>query len=309
MLSRTASHLFWMSRYLERAENLARMLDVSFTLSLLRQKSWDTTLEISAPLSTTGTLAMYQEKHGSVTPEALLHFLAWDQDNPASILSCLKNARENAHAVRGQITSEMWENINATWLEVRKLALNQSQNPGQFFEWVKERSHLFRGVTYGTILRNQAYSFIRLGTFLERADNTARILNVNSHLIQPADYNKAPDFYHWSALLKSISAFESYQQIYREEITPATVSELLILRKDMPRALLACMNELHTIFEFIQGENGRLAKRKVAEVCARLGYTDIQEVFDEGLQNWLGRFLKDIQEIGDLIHVAYLDAA
>ncbi|MCB6184156.1 alpha-E domain-containing protein [Leeia sp. TBRC 13508] len=307
MLSRTASHLYWMARYLERAANLSRLLDVCFTLSLLNNKSGQAVIELSAPLVTTGSMPQFLEKYPAVTQAALLDFLVWDQENPVSIMACLKYARENAHAVRGRISADMWETINATWLEAKKLSSQKSIAPKYFFEWVKERIHLFSGVMMATILRNQAHAFILLGNFLERADNTARILMVNAPLLEEGS-EVTQDFYHWSSLLQSLSAFQSYHELYTEEITPATVSELLILEKDMPRSLHACVRVMQSTFNQIKGDNGRKAKRRVAELSVKLSHTTIQEIFETGLQTWLDDFVTDTQEVGALIHNAYLDS-
>ena len=178
MLSRTASDLYWMSRYLERAENLARMLDVSYSLSLMPQDGrGDGLHELAMPLLITGTLEDYHARHQALHAEQLLQFFALDPANPASIYSCLGSARACAHAVRGRITADMWENVNATWLDIHQIASQglSAYGMNRFCEWIKERSHLFRGASYGTIMRNDAFRFIRLGTFIERADNTLRL--------------------------------------------------------------------------------------------------------------------------------------
>lgn len=308
MLSRTAAQLYWMSRYMERAENLARMLDVSHTLSLLPQ-TLPTASEISVPLAITGSLDAYRSRHGELKAETVLQFMTLDLDNPSSLLSCIKSARENAHAVRGKITAEMWENINATWLEARQLRQQGPVNYTRFFEWVKERSHLFRGATYGTMTRNDAFSFIRLGTFVERADNTARILDVKSHLVLPGQQEGAADYYLWSALLRSVSAFEAYQSHYRESITASRVAELLILRRDVPRSLRACFDEISAILPLIEGENGRLAKRQAAAIASELAYGSLDDILAEGLHPYLTRFLSETHALGEAIHQAYLEAA
>ena len=185
MLSRTADHLFWMSRYTERAENTARMLNVSYETSLLpqaadvAQKGWEGLLSISE------LIPAYTAKHGEVTPERVLEFMVRDGNNPSSILSCLRAARENARAVRGALTTEVWETQNQTWLELHRHLEGGAfeRDPGQFFEWVKYRSHLSRGVVLGTMLQDEAFHFLRMGTFLERADNTARLLDVKFHAV------------------------------------------------------------------------------------------------------------------------------
>src|SRR6266850_317050 len=178
MLSRVADRIFWMSRQMERAENMARILGVTSNLVLLDTGKLHEQ-NLLAPLSITGSEDAYLGRHEKLTLPALIEFMALDEKNPSSIYSCLKGARENAHAVRWLITSEMWETLNATWLEVRAIPKHRVTGSGatEFFDWVKERSHLFRGVTYGTIVRGEAFNFSRLGTFLERADNTARILD------------------------------------------------------------------------------------------------------------------------------------
>ena len=321
MLSRTASQLFWMSRYLERAENLVRMLDVTHSLSLLPQSRGAMT-ELAAPLAVTGTLESFTQSQSSLDPEHLFNFMALDLSNPASVLSCLKGARENAHAVRGQITAEMWEAINSTWLEARSFPKRGIPSVSSFFDWVKERSHLFRGATYGTLQRNDAYNFIRLGTFIERADNTARLLDVKSQLIEPAveslvpvdvPVESAPDFYAWSALLRSLSAFEAYHAVYRDSLDARRVTELLILRADVPRSLRACCDEIRNILPQIEARSGdadagRQVKRLAGQLALRLEHGAVDEILELGVHDWLTRFLEESALLGDAIGEAYLEA-
>ena len=247
MLSRVADRIFWMSRQMERAENTARILGVTSNLVLFG--TVDVQEEnLLAPLSITGTEELYKERHDKLDLPALIDFMALDEKNPSSIYSCLKWARENAHAVRWLLTSEMWETLNATWIEVRAIPRSRVIGSGatEFFDWVKERSHLFRGVTYGTIVRGEAFNFSRLGTFLERADNTARILDVKYHILLPSveDVGGALDYYQWAALLRSVSSFETYRQLYRDQIFPIKVAQLLILERRMPRSLAACFDQV-----------------------------------------------------------------
>lgn len=316
MLSRTAADLYWMSRYLERAENLARMLDVSYSLSLMPQDgSGDGLDELAMSLLITGTLDDYHQRHGELHAERMLHFFALDGSNPASIFSCLAAARANAHAVRGRITADMWENINASWLEAREIAAQGLTRYGlsRFCEWVKERSHLFRGATYGTILRGDAYSFIRLGVFIERADNTLRLLDARYELQgeQAAELSdsSARGYYQWSALLRALSSFEAYTEIYREAPTAGQVAQMLLLRSEVPRSLHACLEELTQILAGLPGSNGRPAQRLAAEFEARLRYTSIDEVLDAGLHPCLSEYILLVRQLGDAIHSAYLEAA
>ena len=233
MLSRTAGDLYWMARYLERAENLARMLDVSYSLSLMPQNGTGDGLdELAMPLLITGTLEAYLKRHGRLNADRMLHFFALDAENPASLYNCLANARSNAHAVRGRITADIWENINATWLEMLVIAEKGLPNYGtsRFCEWVKDRSHLFRGATVGTVVRSDAYRFIRIGTFLERADNTLRLLDTRYKLMGESDEDpddrSARAYYQWSALLRALSSFEAFAELYRGSPVARKVAEL-----------------------------------------------------------------------------------
>lgn len=238
--------------------------------------------------------------------------MALDEKNPSSIYSCLKWARDNAHAVRWQITSEMWETLNATWIEMRAIPRGRVTGAGatQFFDWVKERSHLFRGVTDGTIVRGEAFNFSRLGTFLERADNTARILDVKYHILLPSveDVGGALDYYQWTALLRSVSAYETYRQLYRDQIVPIKVAQLLILERRMPRSLAGCFELIIESMDRIRGQGGQSAKRLAYELHARLSYADIEEVFQGGLHEYLTEVLADIGELGSRVQRAYLGA-
>ncbi len=318
MLSRTADHLFWMARYTERAENLARMLDVTVQTALLPQsvasakESWRAVLGISE------LEKLFDTKHAAVTPESVLDFMVRDPDNPSSIVACLTAARENARAVRGALTTEVWETNNTTWLEMaHQLKDGMLENdPSAFFEWVKHRSHLSRGVTIGTMLKDEAFYFIRLGTFLERADNTARILDVKFHTPQDAtgdkralrkiDQDAQLDFYYWAAVLRSVSGFEIYRKVYRDVITPDRVAELLMLRADMPRSLLACMEEVVMILGKVRNDMSDQTERLAGKLHADLRFVRIDEVLSAGLHDYLSTFLERVYEIGNSVSHDFL---
>ena len=308
MLSRTADHLFWMSRYTERAENTARMLNVSNDASMLLQSASETHQNWMGVLSISELIPSFHARHQRVTREAVLHFMVRDESNPSSIVSCLRAARENARAVRGALTSEVWETQNQTWLELsRQLQGDRfERDPGYFFEWVKYRSHLSRGVSLGTMLQDEAFHFVRLGTFLERADNTARLLDVKFHALQ-RDYHgtdlqnagkKQFDFYHWSALLRSVSAFEVYRKVYRDVITPERVAELLILRADMPRSLRACMQEVVDNLRKVAHAEADESIRAAGMLLAQLQYGRIDEILETGLHAYLTQFLDRVNLLG-----------
>jgi uncharacterized alpha-E superfamily protein len=287
MLSRVASNLYWMSRYVERAENTARVLDVTWRMSLLTRDPALQDQEWSAPLNITGSLFPFSGRHHRVDAQQVLHFMALDPENPSSILACARQARENARAVRGSITSEMWEVLNSTWLEMQQITEEKMQSRGvsAFFDWVKERSHLFRGVTFGTMLRDDGYDFARLGTHIERADSTARILDVKYHVLLPSvkDVGGAVDYYQWSAVLRSVSAFESYRKVFRDVITPRKLAELLILREEMPRSLHFCLKQVAQTLGRVQNAQSAETERLAARMLTDLWDTDISEIFAQGL--------------------------
>jgi uncharacterized alpha-E superfamily protein len=231
-----------------------------------------------------------------------------DTSNQASILSCLRLTRENAHAVRGTITSEMWETMNATWLEARERSFEQIANAGvgEFFDWVKMRSSLSRGTTLATLLQDEAYHFIRLGTLLERADNTARILDVKYHVLRPHGDEGATDFYQWGALLRSVSAFEVYRKAYRDVITPERVAELLILRSDMPRSLHFCLNGVVKNLELIANRQSGETQRQAGLLHAQLHYARIEDILERGLHEFLTDFMDRIYTLGDGVSKDFL---
>ena len=312
MLSRVADRIYWMSRQMERAENMARILGVTSTMVLFGTKE-TREQNLLAPLTITDSAERYFEQRKPVTLQGLVDYLALDPENPSSIYSCLRLARENAHAVRWQITSEMWETLNATWLEMRRVRRADVTGAGatKFFDWVKDRNHLFRGVTYGTIMRGEAFNFSRLGTFLERADNTARILDVKYHVRLPSveDVGGALDHYQWTALLRSVSAFETYRTLYRDQVFPIKVAQLLILERRMPRSLAACFEQLTQAMERLQGQHDRAARRLAGEIYVRLTNADIEEIFQDGLHEYLTACIADMSELGVRIQRAYLGTA
>jgi len=312
MLSRVADRIYWMSRQMERAENMARILGVTSNMVLFGTKE-TREQNLLAPLTITDSAERYFSQKLPVTLQGLVDFLALDPTNPSSIYSCLRSARENAHVVRWQITSEMWETLNATWLEMKRVRRANLVGTAatDFFDWVKERSHLFRGVTYGTIVRGEAYDFSRLGTFLERADNTARILDVKYHVRLPSveDVGGALDHYQWTALLRSVSAFETYRALYRDQIYPIKVAQLLILERRMPRSLAACFEQVTQAMERLQGQHDRAARRLAGEIYVRLTHADIDEIFKDGLHEYLNECIADMHELGIRIQRAYLVSA
>jgi uncharacterized alpha-E superfamily protein len=314
MLSRTADHLFWMSRYTERAENTARMLNVNYETSMLPQSAEVSQTGWLGVLSLSELLPDYTSRYGEVTPQGVMQYMVLDENNPASIINCLKAARENARAVRGALTTEVWETQNDTWLEVNRLRRQGAfeRDPGEFFEWVKFRSHVARGVALGTMLQDEAFNFLRMGTFLERADNTARLLDVKFHAVESEFYggtgerHQEYDFYHWAAVLRSVSGFEIYRKVYRDVITPARVAELLILRAEMPRSIHHCMaGVMENLHEVGAADDGR-TMRHAGRLRADLQFASIDEILATGLHAFLTQFLERVNQLGGHISRDFL---
>jgi uncharacterized alpha-E superfamily protein len=324
MLSRTADHLFWMARYMERAENTARMLDVNYQMSLLPQSAEEAEQGWRGVLGISELTPHFHKHYPDVQARHVMEFMVRDARNLSSIVACIGAARENARAVRGTLTTEVWETTNQTWLELnRMLARNNDfhRDPSTLFEWVKFRSHLSRGVTVGTMLQDEALHFLRIGTFLERADNTARLLDVKFQSLA-GDYfgprsgqfqtpvqaqaqsqgaareTLEVDFYHWSAVLRSVSGFEVYRKVYRNVIRPDKVAELLILRPDMPRSLAACMSALMTNLTVVANAQSGETLRRAGRLHSDLQFGNIEEILATGLHAYLTQFLDRVGDLG-----------
>lgn len=299
MLSRTADHLFWLSRYMERAENTARMLDINYQTSLMPQtaalaeQGWGGILSISELTSS------YEARYGAINARHVKAYIVKDESNPSSIINCLRAARENARAVRGTLTTEVWETNNQTWLEFQDLLKGGllERDPSELFEWVKLRSHLSRGVAVGTMLQDEALDFMRIGSMLERADNTARLLDVKFHAVE-ATATTARDFYHWSAILRSVSAFEIYRKVYSNVILPEKVADLMILRANLPRSLAYSMGRLVSSLKRVGNSQSGETQRLAGRLHAELMYGRIDEILAAGLHDFLIQFLARVGELG-----------
>jgi len=307
MLSRTASELYWMARYLERAENIARVLDVTNKLSMMPIRNGGNH-DLLVPLNLTSTSELYAETNPTLTMPNLVSFFALDNRNYSSIFSCLQMGWNNAHAVRGGLSSEVWECINATWIAMKSIRRQGIGSDGAdaFFDWVKERSHLFRGAMFGTLLRSDAMHFIRLGTLLERADGTARLLEVKNRLMD-IDDDPVREYYRMDTLLQAVSAREAYHSIYKQPLSRETIAELMILRNELPRSLLACINDMVQQLELIGGRANQ--PRRLAHILhAELRFSSMKDLSRIGLNNWLEAFLAQLNEIAESIHHTYLEA-
>lgn len=308
MLSRTASELYWMARYLERAESLARVLDVTYKLSMMPRHSQQQR-DLALPLHLTYTYALFQERYPCFSMNNLLNFFALDSQNPSSIYNCIEMAWNNAHAVRGSLSSEIWECINATRIDIRNLRYQGVDKIGidAFFDWVKERAHLFRGAMFGTLLRGDAQNFIRLGTLIERAYATAQLLDLKNQQLN-SDPDPVREYYRLDTLLRAVSAREAYHSIYRQPISRETVTELLILREDVPRSLHACVDDLVQQLEAIGSKRAKVPRRLAHLLNVELRFSTMDDVMAEGLDAYLKHFISKINELSESIRHTYLEA-
>lgn len=312
MLSRTADNLFWLSRYVERAESLARILETTQRLSSLPVAYGGHTNEWESALATAGAADGFFAKYEEANHDDVVAYLAFDRDNPSSILNCFETARQNARSVRTALTIEMWEAINGAWLELRRMADQrlEGEELARFLGWVKEIGLRFDGSAYRTMLRNDIYDFSRMGMLLERADNTARILDVKYHLLLPEQGNVGGglDYYQWSAILRAVSAVTSYHWVYRESLKPWLIADLLILNDQMPRSIAACYAELVRHLDYLaraygtQGPAQRLARGS----RVKLENADIRDLFQNGLHEFITGFISDNSRLGAAIHEQYL---
>jgi uncharacterized alpha-E superfamily protein len=309
MLSRTADNLYWTGRYIERAENLARVLDVSYRNSLLDLPGASPEAEWRDALAILGNPRQFAEREHSLTEADVTRFFAVDTESSCSIKFCVRAARENARALRAAISTEMWESINSTWLAVSDLdeAGLRARGLREFFDWVKDRSHLFRGVSHGTTLHNDAFHFLRLGTFLERADSTARLLDTKFRSLKDMDAEATgATYYAWGSVLRQASAFRAYHQTYHDVITPERVAELLVLRLEMPRSLRFCAHQLVEHLDALAGARDLEAQRLAGELHARLRFSRIDRVLGQGLHEFLAEVVRRISELSSQVAQDFL---
>lgn len=315
MLARTADSLFWLARYMERAENVARTLQVGHRMASLSRSIGNPGNEWWSTLVAAGCADGFEAKYGTTEPSArdAVHYLVRDPDNSSSVFSCLETARRNARAVRTGLTVDMWEALNETWLGARSFGETdfEPDRVTVFLEWVKHRSLLFHGAYANTMLRADAYYFTQLGTFVERADNTARILDVKYHVLLPDSdaIGGALDYYQWQAILRAVSALRSYHWVYHGRLQPWHVAELLILRPEMPRSLRSCYAQITRYLGLIADQHGGQrgeCHRLAGEIDARLRYGRIEGIFQGGLHEFLTEVIDDTATLGAAIAEFYL---
>ena len=312
MLSRTADNLYWLSRYVERAEYLARILEATQRLTALPLAYVGTSNEWASAVSTAGCAGAFFAHFEEANEENVTHFLAFSADNPSSIRSCFESARTNARAVRTALTVEMWDAINGAWIELQRYGNGPTSREEmmRFLRWVQETSMLFDGSAYRTMLRNDAYWFSRLGVFVERADNTARILDVKFHLLLPEEEHVGGplDYFQWSAILRSVSALTAYHWVYRDSLKPWLIADLLILNDQMPRSLSSCYSNLVSFLDDLGRADGRQGptQRHARNVHTRLQNSKIDGLFQSGLHEFITGFLADNNHLNTVVNEQYL---
>src|SRR5499426_2169152 len=312
MLSRTADSIYWLTRYVERAEYLARILEATQRLTALPLAYTGSTNEWESAVATAGCAAAFYKTFLDANEETVTDFLAFAPVNPSSIRNCFEIARGNARAVRTALTTEMWDAINGTWLELKRFGAGPTTREEfmRFLRWVQESSLRFDGSAYRTMLRNDAYWFSRLGVYIERADNTARILDVKYHLLLPAhEHVGGPlDYFQWAAILRSVSAHTAYHWVYRESLKPWLVADLLILRDEMPRSLASCYEAIVRNLDSIAGAYGRQgpAQRQARGIRTRLQNSQMDGIFQRGLHEFIGEFIVENNRLGASITEQFL---
>jgi uncharacterized alpha-E superfamily protein len=309
MLSRVANSVYWMSRYVERAENVARFISVNLNLSL--DMPGESVQQWQPLVVTSGDGAPFKERYGQATRDNVIHFLTFDLENPNSILACLAAARENARAVRETISSEMWVQINKSFLMIREAGRHHMPpNPYDFFEEVRFAGQHFVGITDATMTHGEPWYFCRLGRFMERADKTSRILDVKYFFLLPRamDVGTPYDDVQWLALLRSASALEMYRQRHGR-ISPANVVDFLVLDREFPRAVLHCLtraNEaLHAISGSELGSFANFPEQRLGQLQSQLAYTSATDIINSGLHEFVDRLQKRLNLVGEAIFESF----
>jgi uncharacterized alpha-E superfamily protein len=312
MLSRTADNLYWLARNMERADATARILDAAQRLVAMPQAIGGTTTEWESAVATAACVPAFRARYDKADARTVTEFLAFAPENPASIRNCFEIARQNARAVRTALTGEMWDLINTAWHDLKRFdpSRTHGEELSNFIAFVKEASLRFDGSAFRTMLRNDAYCFSRLGILIERADATARILDVKYHVLLPeeAQVGGPLDYFQWVSILRSVSARTSYHWVYRDSVKPWLVADLLILNRQMPRSLASCYENLSRYLDDLaqfygrQGTSQRLARSMVT----KFSNASMEEIFQSGLHEFITGFIADNNRLGGAINEQYL---
>ena len=312
MLSRTADSLYWLARYVERADFLARILEAAMRMASLPAGDGVAGVEWDSAIAISDQREAFAEAYGAADEQSVRRFLAFDHANPSSIRNCLAAARNNARAVRTALTSEVWEAVNDAWNQFNALDEKgmDMQAFARFIEWTKAAARAFDGAVHRTQLRNDGYAFLRLGAAIERADNTARILDVKYHMLLPASepVGGGLDYFQWSTILREVSALTAYRWVYRESIKPWLVADLLILNRQMPRSLASCAADVSAQLDQLGAAYGRRgpSPRAATATLGRLTSLRIEQIVQSGLHEFVTAFIDENARLSNLIAEQYL---
>ncbi|MFK7878243.1 alpha-E domain-containing protein [Roseobacter sp.] len=305
MLGKTAGGLYWMFRFLERSENTARLLEAGFRMALTR--SSDAESEWKSVVTTSGTRFGYTKKYDRYSDTLVMDWLLRDPDNPSSVMEATRSARENARLVRTALTTEVWESVNDNWMSLRDLLANPitTVDLPAALAVIRKQSALVRGALYGTMLRNDIYDFARIGTFIERADNTARIIDVKYYTLLPsaASVGSSLDNVQWEMILRSVSAHRCFRWLDEQDMTATAIAEFLIFDKRLPRSLAFCLKQTTENLRYLEQEYAtRHPCHDMADKLARrLKTLTIDAVFEQGLHEVIAEFIRDNNILGSKI--------
>lgn len=311
MLGRTAQNLFWLSRYIERAENMARMFEVGYRMSLTSRREGGASEHLISMMQAAEALESFELKHKQADVQSVANYMLFDEENPSSVKSCLFAARTNARSVRTAITTDMWEAINAAWLEFSAIRPRDVKGSKiqELLGWIKQVSYTYRGALLSTFLRDEGYAFSQIGNFVERADNTARILDMKYYVLLPRAtvVGGDVDIQQWTMILRAASAHRSYRHVYHDRYKAWNIADYLILRQEMPRSLSFCVswiNRTLDMLEEIYGERtaGHAAADSVTELIDGNG---VDRIFEYGLHDFLTEFINRNNRMTDALAESY----
>ena len=311
MLGRAANDLYWLARYIERAENMARLIEVGYRIVLLPRAGEGYHQEWQSTLESAGCLAGYKARHGELDTPKVIDYMLFDTTNPSSIATCLASARHNGRAQRTALTRDMWESLNSAWLEFSAIKPGSvtSNSLPELLDWIRSRSALYRGSLMNTILRNDTYYFSQLGTFIERADSTSRILDVKYYHLLPSTemVGSGTDNFQWTSILRSVSAHRSYRWVFKDSYKPWKIADYLMLNRQMPRSLRSCYDELNLALNDLGQLYGQRHPCHATAAATRdlLIEGDIKRIFQSGLHEFVQDFIGRNNKLGNEISQAY----
>ncbi|MCC9621309.1 alpha-E domain-containing protein [Thalassospira sp. MA62] len=310
MLSRTADNLFWLSRYVERAENMARLMEMGYRMALMPAVGDGNQSEWGSVLSASGCAGGF-DPNTPLRQDEVANYLIFNRNNPSSILNCFEYARASARAMRTAITAEMWDALNSALMELRRPSMQNLAKNGlpEFIDWVKKQGALFRGATDSTILRNDGYDFIRLGTYIERADNTARLLDVKYYVLLPETsmVGDGVDNYQWTTVLRAASSLRAFHWVYRDDYSPYRIAHFLILNPFSPRSLAHCSEQITHHLERLARHYGQrhYVHSQAVAMYSLLTQSEMEEIFATGLHQFLSDFQARNGQLSSAIADAY----